>query len=44
MNDLIIYNTSDGKSSIGLLKDSELDTNSAVQNYFTTAADKRITK
>jgi len=71
MNDLIIYNTPDGKSSIALftqdgsvwlnqsqlaelfatskqnigqhisaiLKDNELDTNSVVKNYFTTAAD-----
>jgi len=71
MSDLIIYNTSDGKSSIALyakdgsvwlnqnqlaelfatskqnigqhissiLKDSELDANSVVKNYFTTAAD-----
>ena len=69
--ELIIYNTSDGKSSIALyakdgsvwlsqnqlaelfattkqnigqhisaiLKDSELDENSVVKNYFTTAAD-----
>ena len=71
MEDLIIYNTPDGKSNISLyakdgsvwlnqqqlaelfatskqnigqhvssiLKDSELDTNSVVKNYFTTAAD-----
>jgi len=71
MSDLIIYNTSDGKSSIALyakdgsvwlnqnqlaelfatskqnigqhissiLKDSELDANSVVKNYFTTASD-----
>ncbi|OFX84023.1 MAG: hydroxyacid dehydrogenase [Bacteroidetes bacterium GWF2_33_16] len=71
MNDLIIYNTPDGKSSIALyakdgsvwlnqnqlaelfatskqnisqhissvLKENELDVNSVVKNYFTTAAD-----
>ena len=71
MNDLIIYNTPDGKSTISLyakdgsvwlsqnqlpelfaiskqnigqhissiLKDSELDADSVVKNYFTTAAD-----
>ena len=71
MEDLIIYNTPDGKSNISLyakdgsvwlnqqqlaelfatskqnigqhvssiLKDSELDANSVVKNYFTTAAD-----
>jgi len=71
MEDLIIYNTPDGKSNISLyakdgsvwlnqqqlaelfdtskqnigqhvssiLKDSELEANSVVKNYFTTAAD-----
>jgi len=74
MSDLIIYKTTDGKSSIALyakdgsvwlnqtqiaelfatskqnigqhtsaiLKDNELDVNSVVKNYFTTAADGYI--